>query len=148
MEDALGLILPDVANEAGRAGGRSHDAEFDGDLPRQRAGVLKPRHDRGRVPDQIDGPGGLPVRLVQPSQDFGGERIVDVEANAAGPDHPASKSAAAQQGRHVQEVAANASAVTGGGQEAHVARDRAKIADVVGQAFEFEGDAAERLGAS
>ena len=72
---------------------------------------------------------------------------VDVESNAARPDHAAPKAIAAEHGRHVEHVAANASAIGHGGQEADVARQGAEIADMVGHPLQLQGHAAEELAA-
>ncbi len=62
----------------------------------------------------------------------------------AGAHQAAPETAAAELRRQIQVVAANPAAVRGRRQEADVARQRAKIAGVVGQAFELEGDTPER----
>ena len=71
--------------------------------------------------------------------------VVDVESDAARPDHASPKAVAAQHGRHVEHVAANASAIGHGRQEADVARQRAEIADMVGNPLQLQGHAAEEL---
>ena len=73
-------------------------------------------------------------------------RGVDVEADAAGPDQAAAEAAAAEQRGHVEEVAADPAAVRRGRQEADVAGERAEVAGVVGQALEFQRDAAQAPG--
>ena len=58
----------------------------------------------------------------------------------------AAEAVAAQGGRQIEHVAANAAAIGHGGQEADIAGQRAEIAEVVGHAFQFQGHAAEELG--
>ena len=64
-------------------------------------------------------------------------------AHAARPHQPAAETVAANHGGHVQNVAANASAVRHRGQEAHVAGQGAQIAEVVGDPLQFHGHAAK-----
>ena len=73
---------------------------------------------------------------------------VNVEGHAAGPDHASPKAVAAQHGRHVEHVAANAPAIGHGRQEADVAGQCAQIADMVGHSLQLQRHAAERLSAS
>ncbi len=72
--------------------------------------------------------------------------VVDVEARRRRADQAAAEAVAAEQGGHVQHVAADPAAVGSGGQEADVAGQRAEIADVVGHPLQLQGDAAEDLG--
>ena len=53
---------------------------------------------------------------------------------------------AAKEGGHVEEVAPDAPAVGGGGQEADIAGQGPQVAAVVGQALQFQGDASNELG--
>ena len=58
---------------------------------------------------------------------------------------PAAEPAAAQESGQVEEIAADPPAVRGGRQEPDVAGQGPQVAGVVGQPFQFQGDAANRL---
>ena len=64
--------------------------------------------------------------------------LLEIEPPAAGPDEPATEPVAAEQRGHVEEIAADPAAERSRGQVGHVAGERAEVAGVVGQPFEFE----------
>ena len=102
-------------------------------------------HHRRRVPQQLHGAAGVAGDGIQPPPELLDHGGVHVEHDTARPDHAPPKTVAAEQGRDVEHVAAEASAIGQGGQEAHVARQRAQIADMVGNPFQLQGHAAEEL---
>jgi hypothetical protein len=70
---------------------------------------------------------------------------VEIEQDAAGPDQAASETVSANQRRQVQKIAANASAKTRRGQIADVTGQRAEVAGMIGEPFQFQRDGAQRL---
>ena len=89
--------------------------------------------------------GNVAERRFEATQALLDAGLVQIEADAAGPDHAAAEAAAAQEGGQVEEIAAEPPAVGGGRQEADVAGQGPQVAGVVGQPFQFQGDAAKRL---
>src|SRR5207253_3021191 len=83
---------------------------------------------------------------IEAAAEFGLHRIVDVEEDAAGAGRITAEAVAAEERGHVEIVAAEPAAVGGGGEKADIAGEGAQVAAVVGEAFEFQGDAADELG--
>ena len=70
---------------------------------------------------------------------------VEVEPDAAGPDHAPAEAIATEEGGQVEEIAPESPAERGGRQEPHVTGQGPEVTGVVGQAFQLQGDAAEHL---
>ncbi len=143
--DALGKVGSHVASQATGAGGRAHETDLPRDLLRDAPGILEPRHHRRRLPEQVHGTRGVPLRGVQPRDKALSHRFVDVEAHAAHASQVPAESIPAQERAHVQVVAADAPAERGRGQIADIARESTEIADVVRQSLQLERDAANEL---
>ena len=143
--DAVGKIAADVARRAAGPGRHAHQPELLAQVQRHDADAVEAGHHRGRVPQQLDRAADVPVDRVQPPPELLDDAGVDIESHAARPDQAAPEAVAAEQGRHVEHVAANASAIGHGGQEADVAGQRAEIADMVGDPLQLQGHAAEEL---
>ena len=71
--------------------------------------------------------------------------FIQIESDATGPDQAATESAATQDSGQVEEIAPNAAAVRGGRQEPDVTGQGPEVPGVIGQAFQLERDAANRL---
>ena len=145
--DAVRKIAADIARHAARPGGHAHQPELVAEIQRHDADAVEAGHHRRRVPQQFDRAADIVRDRVQPPPKLLDDAGVGVESDAARPDHAAPKTVAAQHGRHVEHVAANASAIGHGGQEADVARQSAEVADMVGDPLQFQGHAAEELAA-
>ncbi len=144
---AGGVIEADIADEAGGAGGDADEAEFGGLAGGDGAGAFEAGADGVGVPEPLGGGADLGARLSESVEEGLGAWGIEVVAAAAGLDERASEAVAAEEGGEVEEVAADLAAQGGGGEEGHVMGEGAEVAGVVGEAFEFEGEGAEPLGA-
>ena len=133
-------------SQAAGASGRADQAEFHGGPAGYSAGLLKTGHDGGRFPEEFDGVFAIGLAAAEPGEQFIDQRPIDIEADAARTDHATSEAAAAEQGGHVEEIAADSAAIAGGGKKSDIAGQGTQVADVIGQAFQFQGDAAKGLG--
>src|SRR5581483_6310598 len=70
-------------------------------------------------------------------------RARHIETDTARPDHPAPEAAAAYLRGQVKEFTSEPSAIGGGGKISDISGKRTQIADVIGDTFEFQGDAAK-----
>jgi hypothetical protein len=136
-----------VARQAGRARDGPDQTELLRVVARERAGLFEASHHRGRRPEQVDGVGGVAQRAGDAVAHPYGARLVDVEADAAGPDESPAEAAPADRGREIQPVAPQPPAVRRRRQESDVSRQCAEVTGVIRQPFELERDAADDLGA-
>jgi hypothetical protein len=85
--------------------------------------------------------------VVEPFGEFGTQRRIKVVAATTGTNQPAPEAIATDQRRHIQEVTPNLAARRSRGEKRYVVSQSAKVADVIGKAFDFERERAQPLGA-
>ncbi len=143
--DSRGEVVADIAVDAAGSRSRPDQAQCLGHRTRDRARVLESRLDRERVPEEAGRPGHVRKCSLDSRDQLLDARRLDVQGHAPRPDQAAAEPAAAEQGGRVQEIAADASAIRGRGQEADVARQGPEVPRVVCQPLQLERHAAQRL---
>src|SRR5262249_37788333 len=134
-KDARREVLADIALHTAGPRRRADHAEGPADLLAHDPGAVETGLDRRRVPEEIDRVLDIAIGYVQALEALLTAGFIQIEADAARPHEAPAKTAAAQDGRQVQEIAAEPSAVGRRRQEANVIGKGAQIARVIGQAL-------------
>ncbi len=131
-------IGPRVEPQAGGPGRGPHHAQIRGRAPRKDTRVLEAA-EHGRVAEhQFHGAGQVRGDAIEPGQKSPDSDLVRIETHASDFHQGPAEPAAAQQGRQVEKVAADAAAIGGCGKEPDVARERAEVSGVIGQTLELQ----------
>src|SRR5262245_16597238 len=114
LVNAPGEITAHVPADAASTGRRSHQAELHAGLLRHCPRVLKAGLHGRRLPEQVGGHGDIAKSTVQPFLELLAAVVIDIEADAARPNHAPAEPAAAQQCCEIEEIATDSAAVGSG----------------------------------
>ena len=143
LDVAEGPVETAVHGHAGSAGGHAHESEVGSGLLGDSAGAFESGEHARRFEHDVHRAARIAVGGLHALDQRLGEVGVHVPLHAAGAEQVAAHAAAAELGGDVQPVAGDAAVPRGSGQEAGVAAEGAEVAGVVGEAFQFEGHAAQ-----
>ena len=139
------MIVTHVAHQPAGARGDADQTNFGGLSCGNRAGEFKAGADGSGIPQpfgRLIHFGQRDVKFFQQLRRALGFQIVSA---AAGPDEAAPETVAANQRGEIEKIAANFSARGSCGQKRHVVGQRAEVAGVVRQPFQFERDGPQPL---
>ena len=139
------MIVTHVAHQTAGARRRADQSDLGGLRGEDGADVFKTRADGRGIPEPRDGLLGVGERGLQALEQLRRAFGFEIVAAAAGPHQAAPEAVAANQRGEVEEIAADFAARRRRGQKRDVVGQRAEVAGVVGQAFEFERDGPQPL---
>ena len=143
--NATGEILTDVVLDSAGPCRGTDQSERTGGFGRDCPRAFKSGLNRHGVPEQVGGACNITECRFEPSDAQLDASPVQVKRDAAGAHEATTKAAAAQERGQVEEITANSATVRRGRQEADVTGQGPQIAGVIGEPFQLEGDAANRL---
>ena len=139
------MIVPDVAGHVARARRWSDEAERLAVGGGHDAHPFQARTNGFVLEEQVTDLLDVAAQVLQPREEAGRHLRGEVEFDAAGPRQTAAEAVTGQLQQEVEAIAAHPAEVRRRRGEGDVAGQRAEIAEVVGQPFELESDAAHRL---
>jgi hypothetical protein len=145
-ENADRVVTARIAVDAACARDDTDKTEILGGRSRDDASLLEARRHRWRCEENFGGCTEVAFRFGE----FRRKRLPHLggqpKAHAAGDDEATPKTIPRERHEKVQELAAEASKPSSGWKKRNVVRKRAQVANVIGDALELKGNAAERLG--
>ena len=144
-EDAVRMVVPHVAREVAGPRHRPHESQLQALRAPDDADAVESALDRGSFEHQHRHRLQLITKPREQVSHCRGHRRRQVEADTAGPNEPTAIAVAGQRHEHVETLATHATEERRRRLIGDIAGDGAQIADVVGEPFKFEGDAANGL---
>ncbi len=142
---AIGMIAAQVLLQPAGSGRHAHQAYVRCGLTLQRAGIFKTVQHAGVIKQQVQGIIQLFAAGLQPGQQLRHDGWRGIIAHAAWAYQAAPKAVAAKLGGHIQELAAQPSAICHRRPKGDVVGQRAQVAAVICQALQLPGQQAQSL---